>query len=463
MECVELTNRISPSSAPFARVPRWKGFKDIPRMIVNPIEVLSGYSQNYGPNFYYSFGGVRRTLVTTDPVVTRHILKTNHRNYHKSKIQTKIMTEFLGVGLLTDRWEEWRPKRQSLASVFHPHKLDALAPTVEGAMDIALEGLEARAENGPLSFKEEVTLVTFAMAARSFFGLSFSLHDVAKLSGLIRSIQTFMTTLVVVPFLRPWCQVTGELGRHQRDRQRGDALLMSQIKNRIDNPSGGTADLLDILLDVTLPNVEAKLQLTLSQVLAESMQMLVAGHETSSNAFTWLMLLLDANPDAKQIVAGEFSEVLSGRAPIFSDIALLPKTDAIIEEALRLFPPFWMIDRVALADDEIAGRPIQAGTTIVSFLYGIHRAPELWSDPDVFRADRFDESRRQIRDFHHMPFGAGPRRCIGANYAKLQIFALLHRFIGRYDVTFPQGNTPSLDPKFILGPMGSVPAIITKK
>lgn len=466
-----LVNSISSIPKAFARVPGWKGFRDIPGMIVNPIEVLAGYAQSEGPSFYYRFGGVRQTLVTTDPAVVRHMLKSNHRNYHKSDIQTQIMTEFLGEGLLTDRWEEWRVKRQGLASAFHPHKLDGLAPTVEGAMDIALQGLEARAESGPVSFKEEVTLITFAMAARSFFGLSFSLDDVGELSGLIGSIQTFMTKLVVVPFLRPWWQLTGELGRQQSDRRRGDALLMARIRERIDGTGGGTSggtgggtgDLLDILLDMTVPGPEAKFQLTLSQVLAESMQMLVAGHETSSNAFTWLMLLLDANPEARQIVAGEFGRVLSGRAPIFSDIARLPKTDAIIEEALRLFPPFWMIDRVALEDDDIGGQPIQAGTTIVAFLYGIHRAPALWSDPGAFRADRFDESRQQVRDFHHLPFGAGPRRCIGANYAKLQIFALLHRFISRYEVTFVQGNTPGLDPKFILGPAGSVPATITRK
>ena len=349
-------------------------------MIANPVEVLAGYRQACGPTFQYSFGGVRDALITTDPTVARHVLKTNYLNYHKSRIQTGIMAEFLGEGMLTDRWEEWRPKRQRLARAFHPHSLDALGPAIEAALIEALDGLEARAAAGPVSFKAEATLLTFAMAARSFFGMSFPLDDIATLSALIRSIQTFMTKLVVMPFLRPWWQATGELARHQSDRRRGDALLRARIEERLATPARGAPDLLDILLELTAPGATGPLQLSLPQVLAEAMQILVAGHETSSNAFTWLMLLLDANPVARAVVEAEFAEVLGGRAPAFSDIVDLPKTNSIVEEALRLFPPFWMIDRVALADDKVAGMPIPRGTMIVLFLYGMHRDPGLWPE-----------------------------------------------------------------------------------
>ena len=453
------------SSAPapaVPRVPRWQGVRDARRMIANPVAVLAGHREALGPSYRYSFGGVRDALITTDPAVARHVLKTNHKNYHKSDIQTRIMAEFLGPGLLTDPWEAWRPKRQRLAKAFHPHNLDALGPSIEAALSEALDGLEARAAAGPVSFKQEVTLTTFAMAARSFFGMSFPLDDIATLSRLIGSIQAFMTKLVVMPFLRPWWHLSGEYGRHQRDRRRGDALMMARIEERLATPTGAEPDLLDILLDMADPGA-GNAALTLPQVLAEAMQILVAGHETSSNAVTWLMLLLDANPEARRIVEAEFAEVLGGRAPLFSDIVNLPQTNSIVEEALRLFPPFWMIDRVALADDAVNGVPIRRGQTVVLFLYGMHRDPALWPAPDAFRADRFDNSLWQHRDFFHLPFGAGPRRCIGVNYAKIQVFTLLHSFIDRYDIDFVEGNAPGIDPKFILSPMGSVPARIARK
>lgn len=449
--------------APIRRVPRWQGVRDARSMIANPVSVLAAHVERLGPSFHYSFGGVRDALITTDPIIARHVLKTNHRNYHKSEIQTGIMAEFLGEGLLTDRWENWRPKRQRMAKAFQPLSLDSLGPAIEAALDEALAGLEARAAMGPVSFKEEVTLITFAMAARSFFGMSFPLDDIGTLSGLIKSIQTFMTKLVVMPFLRPWWRLSGELARQQRDRALGDALLQARIDARLQAPGTGAPDLLDLLLGMADPGTDSAVRLTLPQVLAEAMQILVAGHETSSNAFTWLMLLLDANPQARDIVTAEFAEVLGTRAPVFADIENLPRTNSIVEEALRMFPPFWMIDRVALADDAIAGVPIARGTTIVIFLYGLHRDPTLWSEPGQFQADRFDNSLWQHRAFCHLPFGAGPRRCIGVNYAKLQIFTLLHRFVDQYDVTFIDGNTPGIDAKFILSPLGPVRARITRK
>ncbi|WP_193140957.1 cytochrome P450 [Meridianimarinicoccus sp. MJW13] len=448
---------------PVPRVPRWQGVRDARAMIANPVSVLARHVDRLGPSFHYSFGGVRDALITTNPVFARHVLKTNHKNFHKSEIQTGIMAEFLGEGLLTDRWENWRPKRQRLAKAFHPHSLDGLGPAIEAALQDALLGLEARAAAGQVSFKEEVTLITFAMAARSFFGMSFPLDDIGTLSGLIKSIQAFMTKLVVMPFLRPWWQLSGELARQQRDRASGDALLQARIEERLEAPASDTPDLLDLLLEMADPDTDSVARLTLPQVLAEAMQILVAGHETSSNAFTWLMLLLDANPRERDIVTAEFAEVLGQRAPVFSDIENLPRTNSIVEEALRMFPPFWMIDRVALADDMIAGVPIPRGTTIVIFLYGLHRDPTLWSQPDQFQTDRFDNSLWQHREFFHIPFGAGPRRCIGVNYAKLQIFTLLHRFVDQYDVTFLDGNTPGIDPKFILSPLGPVRAHITRK
>lgn len=458
---VEQSTISSSKEGGLVRIPRWRGLVEARQMASNPIAVLDRHLKTHGPTFRYSFGGVQDTIVTTDPAIMRHVLKSQHKNYHKSTIQTRVMAEFLGDGLLTDHFEEWRPKRQRLSGAFHPSKMDDLAHALHAVCDETLAELETKAAAGPVGFKAAITKTTFAMAARSFFGMSFPLKDIARLSQNISTVQTFMTKLVAMPFMRPWWQFSGEIARQQTVRRKGDAILLKQIETRLKTAAGAEPDLLDMLLAMTEPDDE--IGLTLPNVLAEAMQFLVAGHETSSNAFSWVMLMLDKNPDVAAEIREEFDTVLGSRRPLFSDMADLVRANAAIEEALRLFPPFWMIDRVALEDDSVAGLDIPKGTVFILFLYGLHRDPTLWSQPERFQGDRFDNKLQQNRDFIHLPFGAGPRRCIGMTYAKLQLLVLLHRFLTGYSVDFPQKAATEIDPKFILGPKGEIPVQMTRK
>lgn len=445
------------------RAGRLAGLKDAARIIDDPVGVLAERTQRLGPTFGYSFGGVRDVLVTSDPAVMRHVLKTNHRNYHKSWFQTSVLAEFTGIGIFNDTWDVWRPKRQQMAKAFHPRSLDALGPTIDAALDDALAGFEARAAEGPVSLRHEVVLMTFGTVARSFFGMSFPLTEIAALSALLRSLEDKKKKEIFMPFLRPWWQVTGQIARHQAERARLYAILRAQVEARRAAPPGGRPDLLDLLLEMADPAGADPDRLSPAQILVEAGQFLVAGHDTSSTAFTWILLLLDRAPQTRASLAAEFEAVLGGRAPRYSDIASLPQANAVVEEALRLYPPFWMIDRMALADDTAGGVPIPAGTTVILFLYGMHHAPALWEAPEAFRADRFDASLWQTRAFCHLPFGGGPRRCIASNFAKLQILCLLHRFLRRYDVELIGGNDPGIDPGILLSPKGPVRARIRKR
>lgn len=440
-----------------------RGLLEAREMIANPVQTLEKHRQALGATFWYPFGGVTNALITTDPTLAKHVLKTNHANYHKSQIQTKIMVEFLGRGLLTDQWEEWQPKRQKLAKAFQPPVLEGLASTIENSAAEAMQSFDERMITGPVSLKEEITTITFAMAARTFFGMSFPLENIKSLSSTIKSVQHFMTKLVVLPFLRPWWHLTGEMNRQQNARRRGDSLLMEHISNHPKEFQDKATNLLGLLLDMTGPEFPEHFRLSMDQVLAEAMQILVAGHETSSNAFVWIMLLLNSDPAAKAIVADEFSRVTGNRTPKFSDISKLSKTDEIIEESLRLFPPFWMIDRVALVDDVAAGIKIPCGSTIIFFLYGMHRDPSLWTDPGHFQPERFNSGLHQHRDFYHMPFGAGPRRCIGMNFDKLQLMILLQKFITQYEIDFVESGFPKIHAKFMLSPAGPVLARVSRR
>ena len=188
-------------------------------------------------------------------------------------------------------------------------------------------------------------------------------------------------------------------------------------------------------------------------VLSESMQLLVAGHETSSNALSWLFYLLSSRPDCLERVRHEFDSVL-GEAPLcHADVPKLEFVTQVIQEALRLYPPFWMIDRMAVEDDRVGDIVIPRGSTVIVYVYGAHHAPRYWQNPENFDTDRFIKASEKLRTpFTYLPFGGGPRGCIGGNYAMLQILMILSNLLRRYDFQLVPGQTIEARPMVILRP-----------
>jgi cytochrome P450 len=188
-------------------------------------------------------------------------------------------------------------------------------------------------------------------------------------------------------------------------------------------------------------------------ILSESMQLLVAGHETSSNALSWLLYLLSSRPECVDRIRQEFDSVLGERSLSYLDVPKFEFTTQVILEALRLFPPFWMVDRMALADDRAGDLDIPRGSTVVVFIYGAHHSPQYWENPESFDHERFAKvNEKRHTPFTHLPFGAGPRGCIGGNYAMLQILMILSILLRKYDFCLLPGQTIEARPMVILRP-----------
>jgi cytochrome P450 len=168
----------------------------------------------------------------------------------------------------------------------------------------------------------------------------------------------------------------------------------------------------------------------------------VAGHETSSNGLSWLLYLLSTRPDCLERVRQEFDAVL-GDAPLaFSDVPRLEFTTQVIQEGLRLYPPFWMVDRMAVADDRVGDIAIPKGSTVIVFVYGAHHAARYWENPETFDPERFTKAKQKLlTPFTHVPFGGGPRGCIGNNYAMLQMLMILSDLLRKYDFELTPGQT----------------------
>ena len=417
-------------------------------MAHNPVQVLTKYIELNGDTFRFYFGGVKEAIVTINPVVIQHVLKTNSENYYKSEIQKKRMGHFLGKGLLTTEGEAWRTQRRLIQTGFERKQLEVLSSIMQDSLTDSLRNFDGQARLGPVDIYPLMMKITFAMVGRSLFGARLKEEDIDLISLAISTVQEFMVRQTIQPYLNPWFAVSGELRRHEEMRARAFGVLLDYIQRRRKEAPGH--DLLQILMDARYSDGHG---MSDELVLSESMQLLVAGHETSSNALSWLFYLLSSRPDCMDRVRQEFDSVLGERPLGYTDVPKFEFTTQVILEALRLYPPFWMVDRMALADDRAGNLDIPRGSTVVVFIYGVHHSPQYWENPESFDQERFSKAKEKLHTpFAHLPFGAGPRGCIGGNYAMLQMLMILSVLLRKYDFCLVPGQTIEARPMVILRP-----------
>ena len=427
-------------------------------MAASPVQVLSKYTELFGDTFRFYLGGIKEAIVTTNPAVIQHVLKTNAENYQKSEIQVKRMGHFLGRGLLTTHGEAWRTQRRLIQKGFDRKQLGALSAIMQDSLAESLRDFDRQTRVGPVDIYPQLMKMTFAMVARSLFGAKLKDEDIDVVSHTICTVQEFIVRQTLQPYLNPWFEVSGELRRHEDMRARADSILMEYIKTRRQQAPGN--DLLQTLMDARYSDGEG---MSDELVLSESMQLLVAGHETSSNALSWLLYLLSSRPDCLEKVRQEFDSVLGDKPLSFGDLPKLEFATQVIQEGLRLYPPFWIVDRMAVADDRVGDIAIPRGSMVIVFVYGTHHAPRYWQSPESFEPERFTKANEKLRTpFTYLPFGAGPRGCIGGNYAMLQILMILSELLRTYDFQLTPGQTIKARPMVILRPKHGIRMTFTQ-
>jgi len=354
----------------------------------------------------------------------------------------------LGKGLLTTHGEAWRTQRRLIQRGFERKQLEVLSSIMQDSLADSLRDFDSQARIGPVDIYPHLMKMTFGMVGRSLFGARLKEDDIDRISQTISTIQEFMVRQTIQPYLNPWFAVSGELRRHEEMRARADGILLDYIRRRRQEPPGH--DLLQILMDARYSDGEG---MSDELVLSESMQLLVAGHETSSNALSWLLYLLSSRPDCLQRLREEFDAVLGGEPLTYSHVPKLEFAAQVVQEGLRLYPPFWMVDRMALSDDRAGDIVIPRGSTVVAFIYGVHHSPGHWENPERFDPERFSKANEKLHaPFTWLPFGAGPRGCIGGNYATLQIFMILSVLLRKYEFQLVPGQTIEARPMVILRP-----------
>jgi cytochrome P450 len=429
------------------QVPRWRSLLRSFALAKNPLPVLDQVLARHGDTVELYVGGVEKSILTRDPGLIQHVLQKNHRNYAKSKF-TQGFSRYIGHGLLTNEGPDWLRQRRLIQPGFHRQRVAALTGLMQGMAAESLAPLAARAvaDGGETTVEvhELMTRLTFRIIARSVFSTNFPEAELDRLAGLITEIQAFFVRSIRQPYLAPWLWLRGQFAYHDALALELRTLLGSLVDQRqhidyqvyIDKIPD---DLLQMLLDVRYE--DSGEPMSRDRLIDESLILLVAGHETSANALTWLTYLLAHHPAQARAIQAESAAVLAGRAPAFEDLPRLPRALHAVQEAMRLYPPAWMVDRVALADDEFQGLHIPAGTLFSLYFHGLHHDAKYWDAPEEFRPARFAAgAARPVQANAYVPFGGGPRLCIGMQFALTEMHLVTLELLRQFDLEWVPGQ-----------------------
>ena len=412
----------------------------------NPIPFHKRFFETYGDTFSVRLGRKKWLLLSRDKEVVDYLLKGNHKNYYKSKIQTNYLSKYLGHGLLTSNGSYWLKQRRLIQPAFHKHKMEQLVGLIEQTVASELGQIQQNKEEDIFPTMNQLA---FNVVASALFNVSASETTLMRLQTIIQEVQEFLVKEVRLPHKGWWFKLSGQVTRHLKLAQESREILFQIIEARKQSKENHN-DLLDMLLATRYEDTGEPM--TNKQLIDEITILFVAGHETTANALTFTTWLLAKHPEAQQKVLKEvLATEAKGLNPV-EKIAALPYTRAVIDESMRLYPPAWITDRENLEDDSFAGFHIRKDTLVGISFYELHRHPDYWEHPNDFIPERFlgDEKKKTAGVYY--PFGAGPRLCIGMGFAIYEMVLATAFVVKKYQCTSQQ-ETVNFNPLITLKPM----------
>jgi cytochrome P450 len=423
------------TSAPVSprRVPRVSGFRVMSDTFVHGLRTDGPLIQGSPGSDIAKFTFNRRTAyVLKHPDYVDHVLYAGVDRYHKS-IEYEMLRAALGLSLFTDEEESWRRHRMMINPVLAKRHLSTLFELMVDPIDSFIAGLGAGdGRRQEIDMTEAMTALTLDVVGSALFGRGMA--DLARKIGpnvttglrgaelatrliLLANPPKLLTRLSAlgvrhIPVLPP------PINRLHDVLKSVDDTVWGVIHERRRNPAGRDDDLLGLLLSV---RDEEGQPLPLKRVRDEAATFMLAGHETTANALSWMWYLLAINHDARERMLAEVDTVLGDRRPTLEDVDKLPWTAACFLEAMRVFPPAWVIPRECVHDDVIGGHRIRKGESVLIPIHALHHDPRSWPDPEVFDPTRFlPENVKSHHRSAYLPFGAGRRVCAGKAFAVIE-------------------------------------------
>ena len=392
-----------------------------------------------------------------DPTALRRILKEKLDDYPKSVTTKLILNPAIGDSLFVAEGAHWRWQRRAAAPAFAQRHVEALGPVMTAAAEASCRRLAGA--RGPVDLFEETVAATFDVISDvTFSGDGMFDRDAVHQSIDAYIAQTAKLSLMDVLGLPAWLPRPGRLFSGP-GLKRMKAIADQSIAARAQAAEKhGPPDLLDLLLVAQDP--ETGRTMTRDELRDNLLTFIVAGHETTALTLAWALYLMAFAPDIQEAAAEEARRALGDRAATAADLGALPLTMRIVNETLRLYPPAAFLSRTAQARDTLCGRQINPGDTVMMPIYALHRHHLLWDRPDAFDPDRFLTAPDR---YAFLPFGAGPRICIGASFALQEAVIILSTLLARFLFARVPGREPQPRMILTLRPEGGVWLTVTPR
>ena len=389
------------------------------------------------------------------PDLIRTVLLDDADSFEKGEIARRTLGPGLGDSILVADGSRWRWQRRAVAALFRPERIREFLPEMIAAAERTRNRWQAMPPGAEIDVAREMMRTTFDIILRTMLPgrgrIDTELMERSVTSGLKSTSWIVALALVRAPSWVPYPGVY----RTRRNRKRLHSILESLIIEARQTPGNGD-DLLSHLTTATDP--ETGRSMNTIDIRNNLMTFITAGHETTALALTWTFYLLSLYPELEERVRGELAAVTGGGPVRPNHIDELAYTNQVIQELMRLYPPAALIVRAARRDIVLDNEQIRAGMTVYAPVYAVHRHEKIWSEPDRFDPSRFEpEAAKVIDRFSYLPFGAGPRTCIGQNFAQMEAAAVMATLLRSFQLKLRPGYTPEPRLRVTLRPAGGMP------
>ncbi|GAA2212361.1 cytochrome P450 [Nonomuraea monospora] len=399
--------------------PLWAGPALFRQLVSDRLGMLSDAVARYGDAVRLTIGP-KSLYLFNHPDHAKHVLADNNAGYRKG-LGLSEARRVLGDGLLTSHGQVWRDQRKAIQPLFQNKRLARQDTAVAEETGRLVARLRAHAGGGPVDVAHEMTALTLGVLGRTLLEADLGAYESIGhgFEGVQDQAMFEMVTLGAVPL---WLPLPLHL-RFRRSRRELHRVVDALVAHRIEHPTGGD-DLLSRLIAAAGGAPDPRVGR--DRLRAELITILLAGHETTASTLSWAFHLLDRHPDVRERLREEAVSVLGDRPPAVDDLPRLTYTTMVLEEVMRLYPPVWALTRVAVTGDEVGGYRVPAGADVLISPYTLHRHPAWWPDPERFDPGRFAPGARSDRPrYAYIPFGAGPRFCVGSHLGMMEAVFVL--------------------------------------